>query len=244
MRASRSCFLNFPVTTRVQSLLVLVVVLVKWKLRFPCNCPVSKTEAFKKNNKCQKACGEIMRADNTGCDSSETRELSPVKLGWDQVSVIHQGLHVFLVTISNGATTKLPSSWGWAVSDPLGSLTFAFVFHFPFLLYLLCLFPTFTLRRLKSYKNFTFLPVCNCMNSSNPYIQVSSVCILPECKSSFLDILIEFIFSLFLLDWTMLKCCHLLLDACAANELQSTFPHFLQTCKLIYTDPQLHCCNI
>lgn len=82
-------FWLFPVTTRVQSLLFLVMVVVKWKLEFLYSCPVSKAGAFKKNNKCQKACDEIMRADNTGCDSSETRELSPMKLVYDQIPVIH-----------------------------------------------------------------------------------------------------------------------------------------------------------
>lgn len=44
-------FLTFPVTTRVQIMLFLVIVVVKWKLGLLCSCPVSKAGVFFKNEK-------------------------------------------------------------------------------------------------------------------------------------------------------------------------------------------------
>lgn len=48
VRAFHRCFLTFPVTTRVQIMLFLVIVVVKWKLGFLHSCPVSKAGAFRK----------------------------------------------------------------------------------------------------------------------------------------------------------------------------------------------------
>lgn len=43
----------------------------------------------KKNNKCHKACVEIMISDNTECDSCEKRELFSVTLVGDKIPKIY-----------------------------------------------------------------------------------------------------------------------------------------------------------